>query len=335
MHALFHTHPSPDKVLASIVGPLFASLSGSLSPDPTHQNGGTNSNQKVFCSAARLSRLLFVLGQGALCTLVYTEKIADLAKKAADKKPTAVVSEGINGEGQEDADAMEEEMGMVAALDADHESRFNYIVERQLVFDNLLGKFHPLIAYIVANEKGSFPDPIVRETALLALCRYMSVSNGMCEMYLPLLFTAVEKETHASIRTTVIIALGDLAFRFPNALEPWTNRMYARLSDECVSVRYNTLMVLTHLILNDMIKVKGQVSHVVMCLNDRSESIRDLAALFFVKLSERSNNPVYNLLGDIIATLSRFISTFFSVLLSLTINLFLIIDIFLLIHLYE
>jgi hypothetical protein len=40
-------------------------------------------------------------------------------------------------------------MGLVAALDADHETRFNFIVERQLVFDNLLGKFHPLIAYIV------------------------------------------------------------------------------------------------------------------------------------------------------------------------------------------
>jgi hypothetical protein len=61
--------------------------------------------------------------------------------------------------------------------------------------------------HIQANEKGSFPDPIVRETALLALCRYMSVSNGLCELYLPLLFTAVEKETNASTRTTVIIAL--------------------------------------------------------------------------------------------------------------------------------
>ena len=36
--------------------------------------------------------------------------------------------------------------------------------------------------------------------------------------------------------------------------------MYARLSDRDSGVRYNTLMVLTHLILNDMVKVKGQVS---------------------------------------------------------------------------
>ena len=32
---------------------------------------------------------------------------------------------------------------------------------------------------------------------------------------------------------------------------------YFRLRDESVVVRYNTLMVITHLVLNDMIKVKG------------------------------------------------------------------------------
>jgi DNA-binding FadR family transcriptional regulator len=70
-------------------------------------------------------------------------------------------------------------------------------------------------------------------------------------------------------------------------------------------VRYNTLMVVTHLVLNDMIKVKGQVSHVANSLNDDCEHIRELAKLFFVKLSERSNNPVYNLLGDIISIFSQ------------------------------
>jgi hypothetical protein len=70
-------------------------------------------------------------------------------------------------------------------------------------------------------------------------------------------------------------------------------------------VRYNTLMVITHLVLNDMIKVKGQVSHVAQSLNDPNEAICELARLFFIKLSERSNNPVYNLLGDIISIFSQ------------------------------
>ena len=217
---------------------------------------------------------------------------------------------------------MEDEMGMAAADDADHERVFNHIVEREIVFNNLLGQFHPFIAYIVANENqktinggqkgggdGPFSAPIIRNTSLLALSRYMCVSNALCEMYLPLLFTVLEREPEAINRTTVMIALADLAFRFPNAVEPWVNRMFARLSDESTYVRYNTLMVLTHLILNDMVKVKGQVSHVVICLTDSDDRIRELSTLFFVKLSERSNNPIYNLLGDIIATLSRDVPT--------------------------
>lgn len=78
-----------------------------------------------------------------------------------------------------------------------------------------------------------------------------------------------------------------------------------RLRDDNVTVRYNTLMVITHLVLNDMIKVKGQVSHVAHSLNDPNEAIAELAKLFFIKLSERSNNPVYNLLGDIISIFSQ------------------------------
>jgi non-SMC mitotic condensation complex subunit 1 len=226
----------------------------------------------------------------------------------------------------QEADAMEDEMGMAAADDADHERIVNHVIEREIVFNNLLGKFHPFIAFIVANENqksnksvaksvavggqkdgadGPFSAPIIRETSLLALSRYMCVSNALCEMYLPLLFTVLEREPEAVNRTTIMIALADLAFRFPNAVEPWVNRMFARLSDENTYVRYNTLMVLTHLILNDMVKVKGQVSHVVICLTDPDDRIRELSTLFFVKLSERSNNPIYNLLGDIIATLSR------------------------------
>ena len=43
----------------------------------------------------------------------------------------------------------------------------------------------------------------------------------------------------------------------------------------------------------------------MLCLNDSSEKVRNLASLFFTELSKRSNNPVYNLLGDVISFLSR------------------------------
>lgn len=57
------------------------------------------------------------------------------------------------------------------------------------------------------------------------------------------------------MRSNCIISLGDLAFRFPNVLEPWTEHMYSRLNDKDQKVRKNAVLVLTHLILNDMVKV--------------------------------------------------------------------------------
>lgn len=60
-----------------------------------------------------------------------------------------------------------------------------------------------------------------------------------------------------------------------------------RLRDESGHVRKNTLMVLTHLILNDMVKVKGQISEMATCLEDKDSRISDLAKLFFLELSKK------------------------------------------------
>jgi hypothetical protein len=80
----------------------------------------------------------------------------------------------------------------------------------------------------------------------------------------------------------MLVALGDLAFRFPNALEPWTEHLYgSRITGSCLhdpdpSVRHDALMVLTHLILHDMMKVKGHVSEMMMRLEDPEPRIANL-----------------------------------------------------------
>ena len=79
--------------------------------------------------------------------------------------------------------------------------------------------------------------------------------------------------------------------------------MYARLHDESVSVRSNTLTVLTHLILNDMIKVKGQISDMACCIVDSVDRIAGLAKLFFSELSKKGNT-LYNVMPDIVSRLS-------------------------------
>lgn len=74
-----------------------------------------------------------MLGQSALNVLVYTEKIAALAKKALECQHNAALNAADdrgtvndnkiknNSKESEEADAMETEMGLVASADADHE----------------------------------------------------------------------------------------------------------------------------------------------------------------------------------------------------------------------
>jgi condensin complex subunit 1 len=86
-------------------------------------------------------------------------------------------------------------------------------------------------------------------------------------------------------------------------LEQNSDRLYEGLSDQDMLVKKNTLMVLTHLILNGMIKVKGQLGEMAKCLEDEDSRISDLAKLFFTELSTK-DNALYNNLQDVISHLS-------------------------------
>ncbi|XP_008821244.1 condensin complex subunit 1-like [Nannospalax galili] len=75
------------------------------------------------------------------------------------------------------------------------------------------------------------------------------------------------------------------------------------LRDPAQQVRKTAGLVMTHLILKDMVKVKGQVSEMAVLLIDPVPQIAALAKNFFNELSHKGN-AIYNLLPDIISRLS-------------------------------
>jgi hypothetical protein len=64
-------------------------------------------------------------------------------------------------------------------------------------------------------------------------------------------------------------------------------RSSRRLRDNSTQVRKNTIMVLTHLILNDMVKVKGQISELAICIVDNNDQLAGLAKAFFTELANK------------------------------------------------
>lgn len=276
---------------------------------------GVNSNDPVsVCSELRLSRFFFVVGHIALKLLVYTESLSNAvnkgnAVKALKKQEGA--EKAKTGRKQAIPDdtesAIEKELGVDAEAEAERDRKISEISEKEIVGRGLLGLFGQILVRVIDNEDGLFSSDILRQSAALALCKFMCISSEFCEKHLPLLFFTATNEanTNTILQANVAVAMGDLAFRFPNAIEPYTPRIYAFLKDRSRRVRRHTLMVLTHLILNDMVKVKGQVCEIALCLEDSDPRIRDMSRLLFHELSKRSNNPIYNLLPEIISRLSQ------------------------------
>ncbi|KAK7066921.1 Ncapd2p [Halocaridina rubra] len=271
-----------------------------------------------------LTRFILIMGQVALCQLVHldtyifselkrrnflTEEM-EIEKKNKKKKKnsrrslaTSATEASMSRYGSPDGE-LEDDMVLTGAVADDMEAEYiRSICETEIISgDNLLGRTRPLILSVCSNP-GKYSDPYLRTAATLTLSKMMMVSSKFCEENLQLLFTILERSSEPAIRANIVIALGDLSFRFPNELEPWTARVYARLRDESAKVRLNTLTILTHLILNDMVKVKGQISDIALCIADEDPRISGLANVFFTELA-RKGNALYNVLPDIISRLS-------------------------------
>ena len=64
-------------------------------------------------------------------------------------------------------------------------------------------------------------------------------------------------------------------------------------------------MVITHLILNDMLKIKGEIVDICMLLDDPDEKIKNQVQLFLHELHSKGQQIIYNLFPNAITRLSN------------------------------
>ncbi|XP_075021508.1 condensin complex subunit 1 isoform X1 [Calonectris borealis] len=259
-----------------------------------------------------LMHLVSLVGQVALQQVAYLEvsvsaelrrrRILREEEKTKKHSDSSTKKQRPRSTGNETT--MEEELGLVGASADDTEAELiRSICEAELLDGkHLFSAFVPLVLKI-CNNPGLYSDSALSAAAALSLGKVCMISSEFCDSHLRLLFTMMEKSTLPGVRSNLIIAAGDLAIRFPNLVEPWTPHLYARLRDPCPSVRQTAGLVMTHLILKDMVKVKGQVSEMATLLIDPEEAIMGVAQNFFSELSNKGN-AIYNLLPDIISRLS-------------------------------
>ncbi|CAG2104164.1 unnamed protein product [Medioppia subpectinata] len=266
-----------------------------------------------YLNSEILARFISMIGNIALNVLIHIDlniltelKIRNYIKEEKDKKKDKTPRRRSRTPGKTPGDQnLEEEIGLAGAnaMEDQEQEYLNNMCNNEIVLgNNLLARLSELVVNI-AQDRVVYSDVKLRTAASLTLAKYMCLSENFCRLHIRLLATIMEKSEEAVIRANTIIALGDLCVRFPNLLDQWSTLMFQRLRDTDVTVKMNTLKVMSRLILSDMVKVKGQISEMAALMVDQNELLSSHSRLFFTELGKKQN-AVYNVLPDIISHLS-------------------------------
>lgn len=260
-----------------------------------------------------LQRIINFSGHVALQHLLYNETYIipgmkqqiqrNNIPKGKRKSDNSLRTKSMNKNDTANESIPEEDVGMIELADETEIEYFRKTFEANAFNkENLFGIIYPLVIEICKNPN-KYSDNHLQASCAITLGKFMMISSTFCDSNLQLLVTLMEKSSNSVVRGNTIIAFGDLAVRFPNIIEPWTTHIYNRLYDSCTDVKKKALIVLSHLILHDIIKVKQQISDVALCIVDKEDCIVQLTKIFFQELSKKGN-AVYNILSDIISHLS-------------------------------
>ncbi|KAJ7219999.1 non-SMC mitotic condensation complex subunit 1-domain-containing protein [Mycena pura] len=268
-----------------------------VSSEDTLEKGPKDAKSGTMGDAFELSQLLFVVGHVAIKHIVYLELVEREWKRQKEEKEGAGKQTNPRTKEKEELDQVagnaEDEIG----------ERIAGVRETELLYgpNSLLAIYGPILVHVCGSPH-KYKNRTLRAAATLSFSKFLCVSSQFCDQNHLLLFKILETSKNANIRSNIVIALGDVAVSFSSIIDENSNELYKGLSDPNLVVKKNTLMVLTHLILNGMIKVKGQLGEMAKCIEDPEPRISDLAKLFFKELSTK-DNAIYNNLPDVISHL--------------------------------
>lgn len=237
-----------------------------------------------------LAKCLFVAGEAALKVAILIEKTKAKIQEISGAKKSA-----------------EQEMEQISSV---HDVELNThldelfaIQNTYLLQTNLLRYFPPLIHQCLDRVQAL--HPLTQMATYLTMGKLMCISQSTCEEFLASFLQAISvKSFPTSLQCNLIVIFGDLIQRFPNILEDHINLLFLQLRDAAQEIRIKAMLIITHLVLNEMIKLREQAADILLMLVDENPTIRNLASLFLVKLKERHPHMLQNAVPEALSKLS-------------------------------
>lgn len=255
--------------------------------------GSQVSDPQVSSSAQSVLHLIFVAGQVAV-------KFLFLAEKLEAQITSSLARNGEDGQ-------LETAFGSTELEIEEARTALQKLVRDSLVEENSLKAVVPLlveIASIALEAPRRARDPLVN-AAFDCLAKFMLLSEEFCLRHLNLLLSALQKEDFdPGLQTNLVIALGDLFHKHPNRISPYLQVLSKGLRSGSEQIRLTALTVLSHLILNDFFKPKGELADLSRLLCDLSPAVSQKAALFFGELASKDQDHLVMLLPELASGLA-------------------------------
>ena len=277
-----------------------------MNPGATENVNGANINEQI--SPLKLAQLIFVIGHVALNMVIYSEKLeTNLKKKAMENSSSKQRKSEINTT----KDDINEIAGGKEAEIEFNVQLLHKLIDEEILKKNLISKFTPMIIKIAqeslkCSNKELTQNLLLYKSAILALCKLMCINQKFCEENLPFMFEILSSDTiDDSLKLNVCAAFGDFINRFPNIMQGTVSKFFSCLHSKSKEVRRYAMIVISHLVLGDMLKLKGEVVDICMLLESEDDKLKELVNLFFHEINNKGTNVIYNIIPKALAKLSN------------------------------
>jgi len=238
-------------------------------------------------SETQIAKSIFVISEIALKVVIYGDKVASTFKKQMSD---------IQKE-----DEMEEIVGGKQAQVEIELKQISYAQEK-VVVNGIVGQATPLVTTLAQNLD-TLKSDLLKKSVVLSLSKIMCLNEAICERNLDTLLQIAQNGSTEAIRCTGVIALGDLIMRHPNLLDSYSQHLFSKLADESLKVRKKALLVISHLVLNDMLKMKGLMANVLQCYLDKD--LKSVVAIFLQELYQKDSQALFNMIPDSLSNLQK------------------------------
>ncbi|CAG2066032.1 unnamed protein product, partial [Timema podura] len=124
--------------------------------------------------------------------------------------------------------ASSDDMGLTGAVADDQEAELIHSVcEKDIVCGSGILAVLSTLVLNICRDPVTFSDPSLQTAAALSMAKMMLVSSEFCEKNLQLLVSLMERSSLPTLRCNLVIAMGDMSYRFPNVVEPWSAHIYS------------------------------------------------------------------------------------------------------------